>query len=211
MRHVDGRREWQEEDLLVPKKCEDHQAVKPVWPKTKDLPRKKRNVTITDPSGTKTRPEHVFSFIHWCQPLRSRKETLILNEPLWSAVTCQFRPNFLLNVCYCGDLGSGSKTFIWFHVCKEIGSEGPCKVLCSPAFKTAKFLFLLQLFLSDCQLLERGMTLQSAALSFSHLNANEHVATSQRTAEVVWIFNISSHQKVTAPTVRLRDAFMFPH
>lgn len=44
---------------------------------------------------------------------------------------------------------------------------------------------LIQLFLSVCQLCDGSMTLRSAVLSFSYLNANEHAATSQRAAETV--------------------------
>lgn len=63
---------------------------------------------------------------------------------------------------------------------------------------------LIQVFLSVCQLCDGGITLRSAVLSFSHLNANEH-ASCQRAAETVWIFNISYHQKVTALPVRWRE------
>lgn len=68
---------------------------------------------------------------------------------------------------------------------KNFGSQAPREVLCSPASKKSQVFKMVQLFLSDCQLWERGMTLQSAALSFSHLNANERTATSQRAAEAV--------------------------
>lgn len=73
----------------------------------------------------------------------------------------------------------------------------PCHATCPPSFSG-----LIQLFLLDCQFGDGGMTLQSALLSLSYLNANECAATSQRAAETVWIFNILSHQKVTALAVR---------
>ena len=54
---------------------------------------------------------------------------------------------------------------------------------------------LIQVFFSVCQLCDGGMTLRSTALSFSHLNANEHAAVLVKVLQKQCEFLISYHTK----------------
>ena len=128
-------------DLLVPQKYSKSVRTTGLWSLSDQNKRAaQEEKKCDDYRVTKTRPKKAFSFIFlmWAPQVQKGNSFLILNEPRWSAVTCQFSSHFLLNVSYWGNLGSGSKSFIWFHDCREISSEGPCKVVRSPASKSSQ-------------------------------------------------------------------------